>query len=157
MSRQVTLVADLLHSAAIHLLRRASEQDHTAPLSSSRLSALSVVVFRGPLALGELARAERVSSPSMSTLVTALEAAGLVRRLPHAVDGRLVMVEATADGRRVLDEARRRRIALIAELLDGLPQDDLDLLWRAGRMVEGRFGVRPWRTVGDPGQDTTND
>src|SRR3954471_18775247 len=144
MARQVTLVADLLHSAAIHLVRRASEQDRTAPISPARLAALSVVVFRGPLTLGELAVAQRVSSPTMSNLVTALEAAGLVRRLPHADDGRLVVVAATPEGHGVPEEARRSRIGLVSDRLDGLSDDELDLLWRAGELLESRFALRPW-------------
>ena len=47
--------ADRLHSAAIHLLRRLRREDAATGLSAPRLSALSVVVFGGPLTLGELA------------------------------------------------------------------------------------------------------
>src|SRR5690349_10640601 len=93
---QVSDVADRLHSAAIHLLRRAREQDDTSGLSASRLSALSVVVFRGPLTLGELAKAEAVRSATMTGIVNGLVADELVRRRPHADDGRAVLVEATA-------------------------------------------------------------
>src|SRR3954453_3150051 len=134
MPRQVALVADLLHSAAIHVLRRASERDYTASISPARLAALSVVVFRGPLTLGELAVAQNVSSPTMSNLVTALETAGLVRRQPHRADGRAVVVAATLEGQRVMDEARRARLALVAERLDGFSDEELDLLWRAGEL-----------------------
>jgi hypothetical protein len=55
MERQVDEVADRLHSAAIHVLRRAGDEDAASGLSRARLSALSVVVFRGPLTLGDLA------------------------------------------------------------------------------------------------------
>ena len=48
-------IADRLHSAAIHLLRRLRREDAKTGLSAPRLSALSVVVFGGPLTLGELA------------------------------------------------------------------------------------------------------
>src|ERR671924_607549 len=102
MPRQVNEVADILHSAAIHLLRRASERDRTAQISPARLSALSVVVFRGPLTLGELATAEGVRSATMTGIVNGLEAQGLVRRRPHAADGRSVQVKATVAGRRLL-------------------------------------------------------
>ena len=65
-----------MHSAAIHVLRRAAEQDRSSGLSPARLSALSVVVFRGPLTLGELAVAEGVRSATMSGIVNGLEATG---------------------------------------------------------------------------------
>ncbi|MDQ3996553.1 MAG: hypothetical protein M3303_05995, partial [Gemmatimonadota bacterium] len=69
-----TELADRLHSAAIHLLRRLRREDARTGLSGPRLSALSVVVFAGPLTLGELAAAEQVRPPTMTRLVRALEA-----------------------------------------------------------------------------------
>src|SRR2546421_4368113 len=120
MSRQVEEVADLLHSAAIHLLRRAQEQDRAARISPARLSALSVVVFRGPLTLGELAAAERVRSATMTGIVNGLESEGLARRRQGDADRRAVRVEATAKGRRLLERARAKRIDLVASKLDDL-------------------------------------
>ena len=108
-------VADLLHSAAIHLLRRAGEQDASAGITRARLSALSVVVFRGPLTLTALAAAEGVRPATMTRIVAGLEEAGFVRRTPNAADGRSVLLSATADGERVLAGARGRRIEAIAE------------------------------------------
>jgi DNA-binding MarR family transcriptional regulator len=132
-------VADRLHSAAIHLLRRAAEEDRGAGLSRARLSALSVVVFRGPLTLGELAAAEGVRSATMSGIVNGLEQDGLVRRRPHGTDRRAVQVEPTAAGRRLLDRARTRRIALVASRLGDLSKAELDMLLRAAELLERRF------------------
>jgi DNA-binding MarR family transcriptional regulator len=136
-------VADRLHSAAIHLLRRAAEEDRGAGLSHARLSALSVVVFRGPLTLGELAAAEGVRSATMSGIVNGLERDGLVRRRPHGTDRRAVQVDATASGRRLLERARARRIALVASKLDDLSQAELGVLDRAAELLEERFRLRP--------------
>jgi DNA-binding MarR family transcriptional regulator len=135
-------VADRLHSAAIHLLRRAAEEDRAAGASRARLSALSVVVFRGPLTLGELAAAEGVRSATMTGIVNGLERAGLVRRRPHGTDRRAIHVEATAAGRRLLERARARRIALVASKLADLAQRDFDLLDRAAELLEERFRLR---------------
>src|ERR687883_145288 len=77
-----TRLADRLHSAAIHLLRRLRREDARTGLSGPRLSALSVVVFAGPRTLGELAAAEQVRPPTMTRLVQALEREGLVARDP---------------------------------------------------------------------------
>ncbi len=41
--------AERLHAAAIHLLRRLRREDVASGLTAPRLSALSVVVFGGPL------------------------------------------------------------------------------------------------------------
>jgi DNA-binding MarR family transcriptional regulator len=132
-------VADRLHSAAIHLLRRAAEDDRAGGLSRARLSALSVVVFRGPLTLGELAAAEGVRSATMSGIVNGLEREGLVRRRPHGRDRRAVSIEPTPKGRRLLDRARATRIERIASRLDDLSAEDLDVLARAAALLEVRF------------------
>ena len=66
--------------------------DAEAGLTPARLSALSVLVFGGPVPLGRLARIEGVSSPTMTRLVDALEAAGLAAREAHPDSDRMVMV-----------------------------------------------------------------
>src|SRR5262245_23690428 len=81
-------LATRLNSAAIHLLRRLQREDSRLGLSAARLSALSVLVFGGPKTLGQLADAEAVSPPSMTRLVNAMEAEGLVSREKHATDAR---------------------------------------------------------------------
>ena len=108
------MVADRLHSAAIHLLRRLRREDDASGLSAPRLSALSVVVFGRPLTIGELAAAEQVRVPTMSRLVAALESDGLLRRLPDPSDKRIVRVEATSAGRTILFAGRRRRVAALS-------------------------------------------
>jgi len=140
-------VADLLHSTAIHLLREAAEQDKAAGLSRARLSALSVAVFGGPLTLGALADAEHVRPATMTGIVSGLEQEGLVRRKKHGGDGRAVLVEATAAGKRLLARARGNRIDAIAERFEDLDADELDVLWQAGVLIEERFGGRPWRPL----------
>jgi DNA-binding MarR family transcriptional regulator len=141
MSAGKTEVADRLHSAAIHLLRRAAEEDRAAGLSRARLSALSVVVFRGPLTLGDLATAEGVRSATMTGIVNGLERDGLVRRRPHRRDKRSVNIEATAAGRRLLDRARARRIDHVVSRLDDLADDELELLARAAELLDERFSL----------------
>lgn len=106
--------ADRLHSAAIHLLRRLRREDDASGLGAPRLSALSVLVFGGPRTIGELAKAEQVRVPTMSRLVAALEADGLLRRVADPADRRIARLEATASGRELLHAGRRRRVAALA-------------------------------------------
>ena len=61
-----------LHSVSIRMLRTLRREDDGIGLSAPRLSALSVIVFAGPLSLGELAAAEQVRPPTMSRIVEAL-------------------------------------------------------------------------------------
>ena len=69
----LSATADRLHSAAIHLLRRVRKEDAIMAEAPARLSALSVLVFGGPMSLGELAAAEQVKPPTMSRVVAGLE------------------------------------------------------------------------------------
>src|SRR5260370_42135777 len=70
-------VANQLHSAAIHLLRRVRLEDDGMGLTAPLASALSVIVFGGPLSLGALARADQVRPPTISRVVAQLERRGL--------------------------------------------------------------------------------
>ena len=116
--------------------------DEESGLTAARLSALSVLVFGGPTTLGALARAEQVSSPTMSRLVSALGRDGLVTRERHADDGRAIVVAASAKGRAILEQGRERRIAELAGLLDSLAPSDLETLAEASRIVE-QVSARP--------------
>ena len=119
------VLADALHSAAIHLLRTLRREDDASGLSAPRLSALSVVVFGGPLTLGQLARAEQVKPPTMTRIVTGLERAGLVERVDDSSDRRLTRIKATAKGQRVLAAGRARRVELLTKALRALDDNAL--------------------------------
>ena len=127
----VNVVTNRLHSAAIHLLRRARVADRETGLSPERLSLLSVLVFAGPQTLSDLARAEQVSRPAISRTVRALVEAGLVRRQRDELDRRSVTAHATAKGRRLLEAGRRRRLERIAADLADLSREELVTLERA--------------------------
>jgi DNA-binding MarR family transcriptional regulator len=116
---QLQELAQQLHSVAIHLLRRLRRSDDQMGLSGPRASALSVLVFGGPLSLAQLAKAEQVQPPTMARLVDALEAAGLVRRDADKSDLRAVRIRATARGRKLLLEGRARRLRQLTQLLEG--------------------------------------
>ena len=114
LSRVNRSVADRLHSAAIHLLRRLRREDEAMGLTAARASALSVLVFGGrPVTLGALAQAEQVSAPTITRLIVGMERDGLVRREADAADGRVVWLHATAKGARLLHAGRRRRVAAL--------------------------------------------
>jgi DNA-binding MarR family transcriptional regulator len=128
---QVEDVADRLHSTAIRLLRLVRVQDSASGIAPARLSALSVIVFGGPVSLRELARAEQVSPPTMSRIVDALEAGGLARRLVDQRDRRAVRIEATDKGTTMLKRGRRRRVKFLASYLSQLADAELSDIERA--------------------------
>lgn len=133
-------LADQLHSAAIQLLRHLRRQDDATGISAPRLSALSVVVFGGPLTLGQLAAAEQVRPPTMTRIVTGLEKDGLVTRQGDARDGRLTQIHATARGRKVLAVGRARRVETLAASVKGLSKRELAELDQGVRVLKGMMG-----------------
>ncbi|HEX4744307.1 MAG TPA: MarR family transcriptional regulator [Candidatus Limnocylindria bacterium] len=128
-------VADRLHSAAIHLLRRVRRTDPQTGVSAAQLSALSVLMG-GPRTLGELAAAEQVRPPTMTKLVQELERAGLAARERDAADARVVRVRSTAKGQRVLQRGREMRITELERRLRGLDATELATLERAVGIIE---------------------
>ena len=129
-------LADRLHSAAIHLLRRLRREDDASGLPAPQLSAMSVIVFGGPITLGALASAEQVRPPTITKLVALLEEQGLVEREIDSGDRRVVRVKATARGTRLLYDGRRRRVASLAESVRTLPVSDRVALSRAIPLLE---------------------
>lgn len=129
-------LADRLHSVAIHILRRLRREDDASGLPAPQLSALSVIVFGGPITLGALAEAEQVRPPTITRLVVTLEEAGLVEREPDANDKRVMRVRATARGARLLQEGRRRRVASLAASLATLPRAERSALASAVPILE---------------------
>lgn len=105
------------HHLAIALLRSLRKVDEANGLSGPRASALSVLVFRGPQSLGELAAAEGVKPPTMSRLVKAMQAQGWVDSEMAAHDQRAVRIAASARGRKLLLRGREKRLAAIRMLL----------------------------------------
>ena len=110
-------------------------------MSGPRLSALSVVVFAGPLTLGELAATEQVRPPTMTRLVRAPEARGLVTWEPDAHDGRVVRLRATVKGRTLMAEGRARRVRALARELERLDAKELGAL-REGAAAIARVAER---------------
>jgi len=127
--------ADRLHSAAIHLLRRVRRTDALTGVPAAQLSALSVLMG-GPRTLGELANAEQVRPPTMSKLVSEMERVDLVRRSGDSEDARVVRVEMTAKGRRVLAKGRELRIADIERRIHRLSAADAGTVAAAVGIVE---------------------
>jgi DNA-binding MarR family transcriptional regulator len=129
-ARDVDAVAERLHSAAVHLLRRLRVEDEALGISAPRLSVLSVLELTGPRRIGELAAVEQVEPPTMSRLIDALQADGLVVREPDPEDARAVVVRATDAGTAALLEGRGQRVHAFATALGSLSHRDLTALGR---------------------------
>jgi DNA-binding MarR family transcriptional regulator len=137
-----------LNSAAIHLLRGLRETDRHSGLTPARLSALSVLVFGGPMPLGRLASMEGVASPTMTRIVDGLCGLGLANRSGHPDSARLVMITATDAGVRLMAAAAERRFTVIADALRQLPEVERAGLVRVApslRKLAGLVRAQPAR------------
>lgn len=128
-------VATSLHRAAIRLLRAVRVADDETGVSAPKLSALSVLNFGGTMSLSALARAEQVTSATMSKLVSDLEADGLVAKRVDREDKRGLRIEVTSKGRALMEVGRKRRLALLQKRLAKLTREDRILLDRAAEIM----------------------
>jgi DNA-binding MarR family transcriptional regulator len=100
-------------------------------LSLPAASVLGRLVRDGAQRLTELAVAEQVSQPAMTQLVARLERDGLARKMSDDSDGRAVLVDVTAHGRRLVEQRREERAAFIHHLLSALPDEDVAAIHRS--------------------------
>jgi DNA-binding MarR family transcriptional regulator len=136
-------LAARVHSAALHLLRRLAQEDRMTGISAPRLSALSVLVFGGPRTIGALATIEGVTAPTMTRLVAAMVADGLVERSSDPTDRRVVRVQASEAGCAILLAGRDRRVATLAAMVAPLTTKERRRLASAAAIIEAMLAGGP--------------
>jgi DNA-binding MarR family transcriptional regulator len=129
-------IADQIHTLAIHLLRKLRREDESSGLNAPRLSALSVIVFGGPITLGDLAAAEQVRPPTMTRIVNALEKQKLVRKKQSASDGRSTLLTPTPEGKKLLMSGRERRVRALAKQIAALSHEQHSTLQVASEILK---------------------
>jgi DNA-binding MarR family transcriptional regulator len=121
----------------VNRLARQLRNQAPADLSPSLTSALVTIEVRGPITLGQLAVSERVTPPSITRMMTSLEARGLVRREADPADRRIKYVSLTAEGRRMVLRTRTRKTALLAKRLRKLDESELAVVREVLPLLEG--------------------
>ncbi|MBD2843904.1 MarR family transcriptional regulator [Paenibacillus sp. IB182496] len=117
--RQVELeLAILLRRVTAMTTRRLGTLDRAAYLLLHRIDA------HGPEGVKRLAQAFGLDVSTVSRQAAALEASGLVRRIPDPDDGRAYGLGITDHGLAELQATRRARQARIAELLEGWTDEE---------------------------------
>ena len=89
--------------------------------------------------LSELAEKQEVSLPTMSSSASTLVERGWVRRVGASHDRRVILLDLTPAGQRVLAEIRGQAEAAIAELLAPLSQDERKTLLEGLKMLRNAF------------------
>lgn len=115
-SRTETLADDLL--GAVGRLTRWASRNADLAIPTAALRLLALLDELGPTRIGDLARADNISQPTLTVQVDRLERAGLVARRSDPQDSRAVRVRITPTGRTSLAEARSARAAALAPLIE---------------------------------------
>jgi DNA-binding MarR family transcriptional regulator len=120
-----------LRSVTGRLSRRLRRTEAGADLSPSQHEVLVSIVRGGPLRPSDVAAIEGLNPTMLSRIAGKLEVAGLVRRSQDAADGRVALLEATDQGRELVDRIRRERTGALITALDELDERARSLLARA--------------------------
>ena len=116
------LGAELL-SVIARLNRWATRQaEISIPPAQGRL--LAQIDELGSARIGDLARADHCSQPTMTQQVQRLEERGWVERAVDPDDGRAVLISTTSVGDGLLEQLRHARAQVLAPYIDGLSDDD---------------------------------
>jgi DNA-binding MarR family transcriptional regulator len=135
-------VAARLRLSTVRLARRL-RQESDAALTPSQLSALASIERHGPITLGALAERERVSPPSVTKVVTKLDAAGLVARRLDDADRRVAWVSITPSGSALLAKIRQRKTAWLAARLSRLDAHEVQCVAEALDALESLMDDAP--------------
>ncbi|MDX6523852.1 MAG: hypothetical protein QOI17_1365 [Gaiellales bacterium] len=118
-------MANRLRPVLLQLNRQLRRELAPLGITGGQAALLHAIRSNPGIGVRELAQREGVSAAGMSTALTRLEAAELVRRTRGQADRRRVGLELTEAGLRVLRSARSRRTAWLAARLKRLSADEL--------------------------------
>jgi DNA-binding MarR family transcriptional regulator len=98
--------ASELRSLVAKLRRRLAEQTSPADFTPSQIAVMSRLLNDGPATLTALAKAEAMRPQSMSAIVSALQADGVIEGRPDPSDGRQTILAVTDAARERFETAR---------------------------------------------------
>ncbi len=130
-----TQLAGSLRLVVSRLARRIRRQGLSG-LSPAQLSALGTLAREGSMHMGELARREHITPPSITPLVSRLVAAGLVERTVDPGDARSATVSITPAGAALLERVRHERTALLRSGVAAMTPEEQAVLEAALPLLE---------------------
>ncbi|MGN6792168.1 MAG: MarR family winged helix-turn-helix transcriptional regulator [Streptosporangiaceae bacterium] len=119
------------------LLRRLRQVRPAGELSLPENSALVRLERSGPITPSALAKLEQISPQSVGATIAALEARGLVERMPDPADGRRILLSVSQAGLQALRDKRNARTEQLAGALSsGFTARELEQLYAAAPLIE---------------------
>ena len=113
--------------ATFRLARRLRSARAVDAMSDAQLAVLATLRMHGRRTITALAERERVTAPSMTSMINGLEEQGFVIRTPDAEDRRRVQVDITEAGTEIVAQTIKRRDELLAEMLGELDFTEQEL------------------------------
>ena len=110
-------------------------------LSVAQYTTLSILRSRDGLSNAQLARRLWVTPQSMNEVISALERAGLIDRVPDAANRRILRTALTPTGRATLDACDADILAMEQEMLAAVPGEDHEHLVATLENCVSRIGV----------------
>ncbi|MBD8141519.1 MarR family transcriptional regulator [Frigoribacterium sp. CFBP 8759] len=135
---------DILESllTSTHRLTRIAAQETGRTTSPAVWRTLSILTTDGELRVGDLARASRVSQPTMTKLLRGLAEDELVKRIADTDDSRAWLIAITDKGTAALVEWRGQLADSLGGLFADLDDDEWAVLEHATRLLASRVGHR---------------
>jgi DNA-binding MarR family transcriptional regulator len=138
-----------LRIAVARLSRRLRTTAAAGSLTPSEVDVLLAAERRGPIRLSDLAAFSGLNPTMLSRVVAKLEDAGLIGRLFDESDRRVCLVEATPEGRHLLEGVRSERNDVLSKQVDKLDRAERAALAGALPVLEDLAerlldGEPPW-------------
>ena len=114
----------------VRLIGATSGRSEIAGLSNARYHLLHTVVHAGPARMGAIAKRLGYSPRTLTPMVDALEAEGLLRRELDPTDRRVQLLALTDSGYEIMHRAHDQRTTMAADVFAPLEPEDLATLSR---------------------------
>ncbi|PWC03578.1 MarR family winged helix-turn-helix transcriptional regulator [Agromyces badenianii] len=132
-----TVLGDLVF--VTHRLTRLAAAVTGSTESPAVWRTLGVLRDLGPMRLGELARVSRVTQPTTTKIVNALDERGWIRRIADSSDARAWLISADQRGLAALDAWRAELGRALAPTFADLDDAELDILADVVEIVRARL------------------
>jgi len=130
-------LADIL--VAAHALTRVAALETRNEAPSAQWRTLGILVSRGPMRIGDLAKQSRVTQPGVTRLIGGMAQQGLVEREADPDDTRAVRVALTDRGRRAYFSWREQLAEALLPRFAELDEAEWQTLRSAARILTSRI------------------
>lgn len=114
-----TQLSSSLRSAISKMFKRLRKQVHSVENHSiSEMETVGYIYKQGPLLPSELASLVKVSTQSMSQILSKMDGLGLIVRTPSKEDRRKMYISLTEQGNLVVEHTRYERDEWLAQAID---------------------------------------